>query len=447
MDLPPISADPLDYALARLKALGADGADGSVGASAALGIGVREGALETIEREEAISLSLRAFIGKRAASVSGSRLERNAIDDMCERVIAMAQLAPEDPYGGLAAPDQLARDWPDLDLLDPDVPGPDQLRFEALAAEDSARAQPKVAKSNGANADWRLGHAFVAASNGFRGELRQSSFGLSVSVVAGDGDGMETDHAFDQARRRRDLRSAEAIGVEAGLRVAARLAPRRVETQRAAILYEPRLAQRLIGAFLNAITGTSVARGVSFLRDKLGAPVFSTAIDIIDDPLIPGGRGSRAFDGDGLATSRQKLIENGVLQTWLLNLTAGRQLGLASKGHGVGGFGGATGVGASNVLVSPGPETPSALARFHGPCLLVTDMFSPSINATTGDYSAGVSGQWLLEGTPAFPVSEITIAGNLIEMFRTLIAASDLESRSTIQTPSLLIPEMAIGGA
>jgi PmbA protein len=426
---------------AALKA-GADAAEAAVAERQSLSVGVRLGALEEVEREESRDLGLRVFIGQRQASVSASDLSPQTCARLVERAVAMARLAPEDPYCGLAPKDKLA----DLDLFDASEPSAADLEDRARTAEDAARAIKGVTNSEGGSASWSAGHWRLATSGGFEGEHRGSASSLSASVIAGEGSGMERGGEGRTTRWLADLPAPPDIGRQAGERAVGRLGARKIASQTAAIVVENRIASSLLSAFVGAISGAAVARGVSFLKDRMGQQVFSQAITLTDDPFRQRGLSSAPFDDEGVAVSKRALVDKGVLNTWLLNCASARQLGLDSTGHASRGLAGPPGTSAHNLHIEPGTEDMAGLMRQAGQGLLVTAMFGPSLNANTGDWSAGVSGFWFEGGEIAYPVSEITIAGNLPEIYQRLVPGSDLEFRGSINAPSLLVEGVAIAG-
>jgi len=435
-----------DVVQSALRA-GADAAEAVGMERQALSVGVRLSALEDVEREEARDLGLRVFIGRRQAVVSGSDLSPPARARLVERAIAMARIAPEDPYAGLAPEDRLAHaPHPALDLFDPTERSPAELEALAQQAEDAARAVPGVANSEGAGADWSSSAWAYVTSHGFVGHHRSSSFSLSASVIAGEGSGMERGGEGRATRHAQDLPAPEVIGAEAGRRAVARLHPRKLDSRTAPVIFENRIALSLISPFLGAISGGSVARGVSFLKDKLGQAVFAPGFRIADDPHRVRGLGSAPFDDEGVATVATALIDDGRLTTWMMNSASARQLGLATTGHAARSLAGPPGVGSHNLTVSPGRESPAALMKAVGEGLLVTSMFGPSLNANTGDWSAGVAGFWFEGGEIAYPVSGITVAANLVEIYPRVVAADDLEIRGASNSPSLLVDALAIAG-
>lgn len=429
-----------------LKA-GADAADARLGDSDGVSVSVRDGKLESIEREEGASLALRCFFGKRQAHVSGADLSPAGLAALAERCVAMARAVPEDKYCGLPEADQLATGTVNLDLSgEPEIPA-ERLEHDALAAEAAARAVPGIKTIAGCGASWNQSRRWVAASNGFAAFKTGTSTSLGISAVAERDGEMERDYDSWSVRFTRDRPAADIVGRTAGERTIARLGARKLPSGSAAVLFDKRVADDLIGAFLGAISGPSVARGVSWLKDKLRKPVFASGVYITDDPFRPLGMGSRLHDGEGLPVRETHLIEDGVLTSWLLNTPSARQLGLAPNGFAALGFGDPPGVSTSNVYLRPGSRSPQDLMRDTGKGLLVTDMFGPSINPNTGDYSVGVAGFWFEDGAIAYPVSEVTVAGDLALMFGRLVPASDLELRSTRDAPSVLIEDMSLAGS
>jgi PmbA protein len=435
-----------DVVAAALKA-GADAAEAVSAERRALSIGVRLGELEEVEREESRDLGLRVFVGRRQASVSGSDISAEARAKLVERAVAMAKLAPEDPYAGLADPDRLARGpLPDLDLFDAAEPSAEALEARARTAEAAARAMPKITNSDGGSASWSASEWKMVTSAGFTGLHRASGFSLGASAIASDEKGMENGYDGRSTRWEADLPSPEAIGAEAGRRAASRLGARKIASTTAPVIFENRLAASLMGPLIGAIAGPAIARGTSFLKDKLGKQVFAKGIVISDDPHRRRGLGSSPFDDEGVANVRMALIDDGVLTTWLLNSASARQLGLSTTGHASRGLAGPPGVSPSNLTLEPGERDQAGLMADAGKGLLITSMFGPSLNGNTGDWSVGCAGFWFEDGEIAYPVTEITVAGNLIDIYGRITPGSDLEIRGSSNAPSLLIDGLAIAG-
>jgi PmbA protein len=433
--------------LERAKLLGADGADAACVERKSLSTSVRLGKLEGVESEESRSAGLRVLIGKQQAGASTTDFSVAALDALADRVFAMAKAAPEDPYCAIPDASQLTRTQIDLGLWDETEPDIAKLEERALACEQGGLDVKGVSNSGGCGADWGASGVLYGASNGFRGFYRGTSWGLGLSAIAGEGDGMERDWNSDSARFLRDLRDPIAIGKEAGERAIARLGATKLETCTAPVIYEYRIAARLIGMMLGAISGSAISRGVSFLREKLGQQLFAQNVTITDDPLKQGGWASHPFDGEGHEVKARNLIEDGVLTTWLLNSATARQLGLKSTGHASLNPGGSPGTASSNVTVQPGMHDLAGLMSNAGTGLLVVETLSPSFNANTGDYSVGVTGLWFENGVVVRPVSEISVAGNMIDIYVSMIFGNDNQGRSSLDCPSILIPSMTIAGA
>ena len=435
-----------DVVDAAIKA-GASAAEAVFAERAALSVGVRLGALEEVEREESRELGVRVFVGARQASVSGSDVSREGRAQLVERVLAMARLAAEDPWAGLAPADRLARGRaPDLDLFDPAEPGPEALEEQARTAEASALAVAGVTNSGGGSASWSSSAWRMVSSDGFRGAYRATASSLSAQAIAGEGAAMEQAGEGRATRWAADLPAPDQIGAEAGRRAVASLGARKIASTTAPVIFENRLASSLIGPLIGAISGPSVARGVSFLKDKLGSQVFAANITLAEDPHLARGLGSAPFDDEGVANQAMDIVSGGVLTTWLLNASSARQLGIATTGHASRGLAGPPGVSVSNLTLSLGDKDQTGLMRDAGSGLLVTSMFGPSLNSNTGDWSVGCSGHWFERGEIAYPVTEITVAGNLIDIYARLVPANDLEIRRHVNAPSILVDALSIAG-
>lgn len=443
----PVSADLLnDIVKAALKA-GADAAEAVSADRRALSVGVRNGGLEDVEREESRDLGLRVFVGQRQASVSASDLSPVAQARLVERAVAMARLAPEDPYAGLAPEDRLARGpFPDLDLFDATECSAEALERAAAEAEAAALAVDGVARSEGGHASWSSSRWRLVTSHGFDGAYEGSAFSLGVGVIAEKDGAMERGGESRSTRHLSDLPDADRIGRTAGERAAARVGPRKIASTTAPVIFDNRMAGQIVSPALGAISGPSIARGTSFLKDRLGQRVFAEGVALIDDPFRPRGMGSTPFDDEGVAVEKRALFDDGVLTTWLLNSAAARQLGLQSTGHASRGLAGPSGVSTHNLHMEPGERDLAGLMADAGSGLLITSMFGPSLNGNTGDWSAGVSGFWFENGQIAYPVSEVTVAGRLTELYLRMQRGSDLEFRGGFNVPSLMFDAVAIAG-
>jgi len=427
---------------------GADAADALYVGDASLGINVRLGELEDVGRSEGEEMGLRVFVGQRSASVSSSDLSDDALTALVERAVAMAREAPEDPYAGLAPEDLLFRgDLLPLDGDDGAAPAPAELKERAFATEEAARAVPGITNSEGASASAGRTVVALATSTGFCRGYTSSHYGGAASVIAGAGSGMQRDYASHSSRHYADLDGPEAIGRLAGERAVKRLDPAKLPSGTMPIVFDPRVGGSLIGHLLGAMSGAAVARRTSFLIGHDEEPLFPDTITILDDPHRHRGLRSRPFDGEGVATRPHPLVERGHLTGWLLNTASARQLGLQPNGHATRGIGGAPGVGATNVHLEPGHLTPAELIADIGRGLYVTEMIGQGVNPVTGDYSRGASGFLIERGEITRPVAEITIAGNLLQMFRSLSAANDLEHRRAVNVPTLRVEGMTVAGA
>ncbi len=438
--------DFLTDLIARAKRAGADAADALFVEGISISHARRLGKLEKLERSEGQDLGLRVFVGKRQAIVSSSDRSARAIAELIERAVAMAKVAPEDPFCGLADAADLARDIPDLDLYDPVEPTPETLVERARAAEETALAVPGITNSEGAEAGWGCSRVALAASNGFAAAYARSSHSVSVSVLAGSGTAMERDYDFATAVYGTDLESPEVVGRRAAERTLRRLNPRKVETCRCPVIYDPRVSNGLLRHLAGAINGAAIARGTSFLKTKLGQTVFPEAITIIDDPFRRRGLNSKPVDGEGIAPARRAIIDKGVLTTWLLDLRSARQLGLKSTGHAARGTTTPPGPSATNLYMEPGTISRDALIRSVERGLYVTEFIGMGVNNVTGDYSRGAAGFWIENGEITYPVSEITVAGNLLEMFRNITAADDLTFRYGIDAPTIRVDGLTVAG-
>ena len=432
----------------RGMAAGATAVDALYVGDRSTGVQIRLGELEDVSRSEGEQVGLRLFVGQRSATVATSDLAGEAMGLLVERCLAMAREAPEDPYAGLAPPELLQRgDLPPVDGDDGREPDPAELRVRALGAEQAALAVAGVTNSSGAGASASASTMALATSGGFSGAYRTSGHGSSASVVAGEGATMQRDHEWHSVRHLEDLDDAAEIGRRAGERAVARLNPSRPKAGKYPVIFDPRVSSGLLGHLAGAINGASVARKTSFLQDKLGAQVFASGVTIVDDPLRLRGLRSRPFDGEGVRVASAEFVSGGVLNSWIADSAAARQLGIAPTGHAARGVGGAPGASPSNLYMEPGSRTREELLASVPEAVLVIELIGQGVNSVTGDYSRGAVGFMVRAGEIAEPVAEITIAGNLIDMFATLEPASDLEFRRGIDAPTILVPEMTVAAA
>jgi PmbA protein len=427
---------------------GADAADVHYVGDASTSVQVRLGELEDVARSEGEEIGLRLFVGRRSASVSSSDLSIDAMQALVERAAAMAREAPEDPYAGLAPEDRLLRGEPvDVDGDDGADPSPAEVKARALAIEAAARTVPGITNSEGAAVSAGRSVDVLATSHGFCRGYATTGYSGMASVIAGTGNSMQRDHAYHSVRHYADLEAPEAIGRLAGERAVARLDPGKLASGRMTVVFDPRVGNSLLSHLTGAITGSAVTRRMTFLLGREEEELFAPGIVIRDDPHRRRGLASRPFDGEGLPTRPRDLVAGGRLTGWLLDSASARQLGLEPTGHATRGSGGAPGAGATNVHLEPGPLSPAELFADVGRGLYVTELIGQGVNPVTGDYSRGASGFVIENGEIGTPVAEITIAGNLVDMFRELSAASDLEHRRAVNVPTLRVEGMTVAGA
>ncbi len=439
-----------DRLLSAAKRAGADAADALAVRGTSLSIDVLKGKLEHAERSEGVDIGLRVLIGKRQANVSASDISDATIATMAERAVAMAREAPEDATIGLADPDQFARDWDvaALELSDPSPePDPATLEDDARRAEAAALAVEGVSQVQGTSAGYGKQAIHLATSNGFSGGYGRSNRAVSLAAISGTGADMERDHHGESRVFQADLPGVEEIGRIAGERAAARAGARKPPTGAYPVVFDERVSASLIGHLLAAVNGSSIVRGSSFLRDKLGEAILPETLSLVEDPHRVRISGSRPFDGEGLATSRRVIVENGVLIGWTLDLATGRKLDMPSTANAARGTSSPPSPSISNVALTQGGQSRDELLRDIGTGLLVTSLIGSTVNPTTGDYSRGAAGFWVEGGEIAYPVNECTIASNLIDMFRTLVPANDARAHGSHMVPSLLVEGLTLAGS
>ncbi|QYX57541.1 TldD/PmbA family protein [Roseovarius sp. SCSIO 43702] len=428
---------------------GADAADAMASRGTSITVDVRNRALEQAERAESVDIGLRVFLGRRQATVSASDIRDATVRALAERAVAMAREAPEDPYAGLAGADEVAREWDvaalDLEDRGPE-PAPDALEEAARRAEAAARDVAGVTQVQSATAAYGRDVVHLATSNGFSGGYARTDHVVSCVAIAGSGSGMERDHDSDGRIHREDMRSPESIGRRAGERAAEREGARKPPTGAYPVLFDERVARSLIGHLLAAANGAAIARGSSWLLNKLGEPVLPEALSLVEDPHRPRVMGSRAFDGEGLATKRRTIVEDGRLLGWTLDLATARQLGMRSTANAQRSTSGTPRPGIWNVALTQGDASRDDLIREMGEGLLVTSMIGSTINPNTGDYSRGVAGFWVEGGEIAYPVNEGTIAGSLPDFLRRVTPANDARTHLSHVVPSLLVEGLTLAG-
>lgn len=438
--------DLVSSLLTLAKQAGADSADAAMFESAAVSVALRLGKPENIERSESRGFGLRVMVGKKQAIVSSTDTSTDTLSSLAERAVAMAKAAPEDPHIQLAPRELLATNIPDLDLYDSNEPSVEWLMDAARGTEEAALAVEGITNSEGADAGYSSSRFSIATSNGFAQSYQTSSSSISVSVLAGEGTFMERDDDYSAARFITDLAAPALIGRTAAERAIKRLHPRKAQTAQVPVVFDPRISRTLLGSFASAINGAAIARGTSFLKDKMGEQIFHKNITIIDDPYRVRGLASRPFDGEGVSGKRRALIDQGVLTSWLLDLRSASLLGLSTTGNAVRGLSSPPSPSSTNLHMENGTLSPLELMQDIKSGFYITDLFGMGINIITGDYSQGASGFWIENGEIAYAVSEVTIAGNLSDMFLNLTPANDLTFRYGANAPTIRLERMTVAG-
>lgn len=428
------------------KAAGADTCDAVLSDSSSLTVGRRLGKQESLQRSEEAAIGLRVFLGRKSAIVSSSDRSPAALKEIADRAVSMARYVPEDMHAGIADISETTKHFPDLDLHDKAELSAEAMNSLADAAESAALEVTGVTNSEGATCDMGHGIDYYVASNGFVGSYASSSFSLSVAAIAGESVSMEVGDDFDWASHLSDLKDAASIGREAGLRAVKALNAKRAPTGSFPVVFDRRTSGGIIGSLASAVSGGAVARGTTMLKDMMGKQVFGKHITILDDPFLKRGARSRPFDGEGVAPLKRAIIENGVLTGWLLDLASARKLGLQTTGNAARGASAPPSPRAANFYMQPGEKRPEEMIRDIKHGLFVTSLMGSGANIVTGDYSRGAKGFWIENGEIAYPVSELTIAGNLKDMWMNLTPANDLQLKYGVDTPTLLIESMTVAG-
>jgi len=439
-------ADLADRLVAAARRAGADQADAVAVRSVSLSVEVRDGAVEESQRSEGDDVGLRVLVGHKQAAVSTNDIRTDGLDTLAERAVAMARAAPDDKFAGLADPALLADAFPELDLLDPDMPGVDVLEARARQAEAAGLGVSGVTKSGGASASAGIGGMVLVTSDGFHGATIGSRHSVSMAAIAGNGTGMEQDYDYSSTLHASDLERADTIGRIAGERAVKRLNPRKVATRRVPVVFDTRISSSLVGHLAGAANGSSIARKTSFLREKLGERILPPGIDIVDDPLRKRGQRSRSFDAEGVATRRLNLVEDGVLKTWFLDSATARELDMTTTGHAQRGVSSMPYPGPSNLYMKAGAASQAALIADIKDGFYVTELIGSGVSLVTGDYSRGAAGFWIENGECTYAVSEVTIAGNLTDMLASLQPANDLTFRYGTNAPTLRVEGLTVAG-
>lgn len=431
-------AELAEFALARARRAGADQAEVAISEGRELAVGLRLGALERCESGTSVELSLTVYRQGRSGSASSNDLSRDTIEQCIARALEIAQETEADPAAGLPDPEDLARDWPDLDLWHPWPIEPEEAIEIARRCEEAGLARSGIRNSEGARLESGQLFGVLANTHGFLAPWRSTHHSLACSLLAGEGESMQRDGHYTAARCAADLEDAESVGIRAAERALARLGARPVPTGRHPVLFDAEVAGSLIGHLLHAASGTAIYRKASFLTGALGRPLFPAWLSLVERPHLRRGAASAAFDAEGVATREQPLIEEGRLVRYVLSSYSARKLGMRTTGNAGGVF---------NLELVGGQGDREALVRAMGRGLLVTELMGQGVNPVTGDYSRGAAGFWIEDGCIAFPVEEVTIAGRLPEMFAAVAAAgADLDRRGRIHCGSLLVEKLTIAG-
>jgi PmbA protein len=412
---------------------------------------VRLGQVETLKESGSKAIGVRVFFGKRAASTYSSDFSRAGIDRMLNSALELAKITSEDPYGGIPEPSQLGSLAGDLDLYYQDVyslAGAERIDYARRAEKAALDLDPRIKNSDGGSFDAATGHKVLANSHGFVGEYRRSYCSVAAVPIAQSDDGaMQRDYWFSVARSLGRLEPAEQVGKIAAQRTLRRLGARKVKTARVPIVFDPMVANSILEHIFEGVNGDSVYRGASFLAGKLGQKIAGDNVTVIDDGTMTGGFGTSPFDGEGVPTRRTVVIENGVLNSYLLNSYTARKLGLQTTANASRGLAGTPGIGPGNFFVQPGTKAPKEIIGGIKEGLYVTEFLGHGVNLVTGDYSRGASGLWISGGELAFPVEEITVAGNLKEMFFNISEiGNDLEFRGAVASPTVRVDGLTVGG-
>ncbi len=433
-------------AITAAKKAGADAADALALASSDLSTSIRNGKPESIEQAESAGIGLRVFVGDASATLSTSEFSADALASLAANAVAIARAAPADPYSKLADSALLAKHFTPLEAADEYLPSMSDLQAQARTAEAAGRATQGITNSEGGDASASRHTIALVTSHGFEGAYNSARYAISASMIAGSGDAMQRDYDYAYVTHHGDLPTPESIGQTAAKRTIERMNPRKIASQTATIYFEPRAGRQLLSAFASAISGSSITRGTSFLKDALGTKIFSDSIRITDDPLLKRGLASRAFDAEGIAASAMDFVAGGVLKSWVLDTRSANQLGLKTTGHASRGLASSPHPSTSNLYLHGGTHTPDELFTELGDGFYITETIGHGTNLITGDFSVGASGFWIEKGMRAYPVSEVTIAGNLREMYANLVAANDLTFTYATNVPTLAVPRMTIAG-
>ena len=408
-----------------------------------LNVSARLGKLENVERNESRTIGLRVINNKKQATVSSTDLSDAALNKLANDAVAMVKYVPEDAYCGLPEKSDLYNDKTSLDLVDNYVPSNEELLNKALITEESALNIKGINNSEGSSYSYSKNNFYLSTSNGFDNSYTKTNYSAGISVIAGEGTKMERDYEYQSKIHNEDLDSPEEIGKIAGEKAISRLNPKKVKSSSVPVIFDPKVAGSLVSLLVGGISGKAVARGTSFLKNMMHNNIFNKNINIIDDPLMPRGLRSRIFDSEGVRTKKINIIENGKLLSWILDSNTSRQLRMKNTGHAVGS---PPNPSASNIYIKPGNVENEDLIKSIKNGFYITEMMGMSFNEVTGDYSRGATGFWIQNGEKIYPVSEVTVAGNILDMYKSITPASDLKFTTGIDAPSLMIDNMTVAG-
>ncbi len=435
-----------DQIINKTKLAGATDCDIVLAKGSSKSIAYRFGKVEDVEESSNRTFGIRALIGQKQSFVSSSNFDSKNIDILISKAVQMAKLAPEDDTACLADPSQLETSFIDLDLCQ-DYETKTELMIENVKkCEDAALSIEGIKNSEGSGASYGTSEFFLATSHGFMGGYKSSNNSISCSVIAGEGVKMERDYDYSSAIHYEDLAKPEEIGKSAADLTLKRLNPRKVESCKTSVIFDRRISGRIVSYVASAISGNAIARGTSFLKDSLNKQIFRKNISIIDDPKIIRGKNSSLFDGEGVKNKKTELVSNGVLKTWILNTATAKKLNLKSTGHASRSIGSPPGTGTNNLFMANGVISYKDILDSTKRGFYATELIGMGVNLVTGDFSVGASGYWIENGEKVFPVSEVTIASNLTEMFLNLSVANDLEFKYGINAPTLCIEGMTLAG-
>ncbi len=440
----------LNLLLDKSKKFGATAADIVFIKSEMLELRFRNGNDESLEKAENDKIGLRVFINNKSASVSTNDFSEKNLSNIAKKATEMAKVAPEDKFRMIADKTILDRfkvnESLDLEIFDEKEPSVEEFREKAYKIENSALKFSNKIQSDGVSCSWNKSHYQLVTSNGFHGKMDKSNFSNSIVAIGKNNNSMERDYEFSSKVYYHDLMDPKLIGELVSEKVLKKLNPKKPKTGNFPVIYSPRVARSIASHIASAINGVSITRGTSFLKNSLNKSIFKNDIEVVDNPLLKRKLGSKKFDAEGIATNKNYFIKNGVLKNWILDMSTAAQLNLETSGNATRGVNGHPSPGISNFIISPGKIDPNSLINDISEGFYVTELIGSTISLISGDYSRGASGIWIKNGKLTYPVSEVTIAGNLNKMFEQLLPANDLDISLTFASPTLFIENMVIAG-